>query len=169
MSIVTVGWLFTLGVLAHNAEEALYLPAWEALYLPPGWMVRVKRWNSAGGAKEFRFAVAILSAALVGITTVTSVTGAGSLAAYLLAGYALSMIINGLVPHTIATVAMRRYMPGTATAVLLNLPLGCLLLIRALSENYIQLKVFVWSGPLFALLMLASLPILFAVGKRLRT
>lgn len=167
MSIVAVGWLFTLGVLAHNTEEALYLPAWEAQHLPPAWIARARRWNNAAGAKEFRFAVVVLSAALIIITTVTSVTGAGSPAAYLLAGYALAMIINSLVPHTVATIALRRYMPGTATAVLLNLPLGCLFLVRALSENYIQPRFFAWSGPLVALSMLVSLPILFAVGKRL--
>ena len=167
MPLIAVGWLFTLGVSAHNAEEVVYLPAWEALYWPPAWIARTTRWHKVPGDKEFRFAVIVFSVALISITAVTSVTGAGSPAAYLLAGYALAMVINGLIPHIVATVAMRRYMPGTATAVLLNLPLGCLFLIRALSENYIQLRLFAWSGPLVALSMLASLPILFAVGKRL--
>jgi hypothetical protein len=70
------------------------------------------------------------------------------------------------VPHLVATVATSRYMPGTATAILLNLPLGCLFLKRALSENYIELKVFAWSGPTVALTIAASIPLLLAVGRK---
>lgn len=157
MSLLAVTWLFTLGVLAHNAEEALYLPAWSA---------RAGRWHVPVGSREFRFAVAVLSAALVCIATAASLARAGSPAAYLLAGYVVAMLLNVFAAHVIATVAMRKYMPGTATAVLFNLPLGCLFLGRALSENYIQLKILAWSSPLVALTILASIPILFAIGRR---
>ncbi len=160
MSLTAVGWLFTLGVLAHNTEEALYLPAWSR---------HAGRWHVPVGAKEFRFAVAVLSAALLCVMAAASKAGAGTLAAYVLAGYVLTMVLNVPMPHVIATIAMRRYMPGTATAVVFNLPLGCLFLSRALSENYIEFGVFAWSGPLTALLILASLPILFAAGKRIRS
>jgi len=77
------------------------------------------------------------------------------------------MVLNVFAPHIVATVAMRTYMPGTATAVLLNLPLGCLFLGRALSENYIQLDTFAWSAPLVVLSIVASIPILFRVGRRI--
>lgn len=120
------------------------------------------------GAREFRFAVAVLSAVLVGVTAATALAGPGSLAAYLLAGYVLAMVLNVLAPHLIATVVMRRYMPGTATAVAFNLPLGSLFLSRALSEDYIQLKVFAWSGPVVVLAIAASIPLLFAIGRNIR-
>jgi hypothetical protein len=157
MPLATVTWLFTAGVLAHNAEEVLYLPAWS---------VGAGRWHARVGQTEFRVAVAILSAALVGIVVAASVAGPGSLPAYLLSGYALAMVLNVLAPHLVATVATRRYMPGTATAILFNLPLGCLLLKRALSENYIELKAFAWAGPVVTLAMVACIPLLFAAGRK---
>jgi hypothetical protein len=52
---------------------------------------------------------------------------------------------------------------------LFNLPLGCLFLKRALSENYIEFKVFVWAGPAVALAIVASIPLLFAVGRKVRS
>ena len=84
-----------------------------------------------------------------------------------MAGYVLAMVLNVLMPHVLATVVMRKYMPGTATALLLNLPLGALYLVQALSEQRIQLGVFAWSGPLIALFIVASIPALFALGRRL--
>ena len=160
MPLLALAWLFTIGVLAHNTEEALYLPEWSA---------NAGRWHVPVGATEFRFAVAVLSAALVGIVVAASVAGPGSLAAYLLSGYVLAMVLNVLVPHLVAMVATRKYMPGTATAILFNLPLGCLFLKRALSENYIEFKVFAWSGPAIALTVAASIPLLFAVGRKVRS
>jgi hypothetical protein len=162
-----VAWIFTLGVLAHNTEEAIYLPAWEARYLPPPWAAWIRQRRYAAGAKEFRFAAVILSAALLIITALSSATGAGSIASYLLAGYAFAMIVNSLIPHVAVTVMVRRYMPGTGTAILLNLPLGCWFLLRAITEHYVRPELFAWTAPLVALFILASLPLLVAVGKRL--
>jgi hypothetical protein len=160
MPLVAVAWLFAVGVLVHNTEEALYLPAWSA---------SAGRWDAPVGATEFRFAVAVLSAALVCSVVAASVAGPGSLAAYVLSGYVLAMVLNVLVPHIVATFVMRKYMPGTATAILFNLPLGCLFLKRALSESYIEFKPFIWSGPAVAFAIAASIPILFAVGRRVRS
>ncbi len=160
MPLAAIAWLFTVGVLAHNTEEALYLPAWSA---------SAGRWHVPVGATEFRFAVAVLSAALICIVVAASVTGPGSLAAYLLSGYVLAMVLNVLAPHLAATVATRKYMPGTATAILFNLPLGCVFLKRALSEGYIQFNVFAWSGPAVALTIVASIPLLFAIGRKVRS
>jgi hypothetical protein len=52
---------------------------------------------------------------------------------------------------------------------LFNLPLGCLFLKRALSENYIEFKIFAWSGLAVALTVAASIPLLFAVGRKVRS
>jgi hypothetical protein len=159
MSPIAIAWLFTAGVLAHNIEEALFLPRWS---------VGAGRWHVPVGPGEFRFAVAVLSAALLAIVAAASVTGPGGLAAYLLSGYVLAMLVNVVVPHLIATIATRRYMPGTATAVIFNLPLGCLFLKRALAENFIEFKVLAWAGPVVALAIAASIPLLFAMGRKIR-
>ena len=83
-----------------------------------------------------------------------------------MAGYVLAMVLNVFAPHLFATVLMRRYMPGTATAVLLNLPLGWLYLRQILMEHRIELRVFFWAGPLTVLAILALIPVLLALGRR---
>ncbi len=79
------------------------------------------------------------------------------------------MVLNVMAPHLIATIATSKYMPGTATAILFNFPLGCLFLKRALSENFIEFKVFAWSGPAVSLAIVASIPLLFAIGRKVRS
>ncbi|MCU1314457.1 MAG: hypothetical protein JWM54_2214 [Acidobacteriaceae bacterium] len=158
MSLILIGWLFSLGVLLHNAEEALYLPAWSS---------HAGRWYKAIPAWEFRFAAAILSAIFIGITAAASLSSSGSIAAYVMAGYALAMVLNAFVPHVLATVLMRRYMPGTATALLFNLPLGTIYVRRALAEHFIASHTFNWAGPLTVAALAASIPVLFATSRRL--
>lgn len=127
MTATTFGWLCTLGVLAHNAEEALCLPSWSQ---------SAGHWNVAVGANEFRFAVGIQSLTLLGIASAASLTKAAGPALYLWAGDALAMGVNTFVPHLVASVATRSYMPGTASALCPNLPLGCMLIARAPSSAF---------------------------------
>jgi len=156
MQLVALAWLFTAGVLLHNLEEALWLPAWST---------QAARWYRPVPAPAFRFAAGVLSLAFVVLTLAATLSQAGSVAAYLMAGYVLAMLLNVLAPHVLATVALRRYMPGTATAVLLNLPLGLLYLRRALAERFVEPQVFRWAGPLEVAGLLAVLPLLFALGR----
>lgn len=157
MPLVALAWLFTLGVLVHNIEEALYFPAWSA---------RAGRWHAPVGPSEFRFAVAVFSMSLVAIAATVSTARPGDVSAYLFSGYVLAMVLNAFAPHLVTTLATSKYMPGTATAALFNLPLGCLFLKRALSANYIEFRTFAWSGPAVVLAIVASIPLLFAVGRK---
>ena len=158
MTLAELGWLFTLGVLVHNAEEAVWLPAWS---------VQAGRWHAPVGAGEFRFAVGVLTLFFVLAAAGASMGGAGSFPAYLMAGCVLTMVLNVVFPHLLATVFMRKYMPGTATALLLTLPLGSLYLKEAITGHHIDPGVFVWAGPLTAVLVAASLPLLFMLGRKI--
>ncbi|WP_150047795.1 HXXEE domain-containing protein [Methylomonas rhizoryzae] len=158
MSFSLLGWLFALGVVIHNTEEALFLPAWST---------RAGRWHVQVGTFPFRFAVVVLSIAVIFAAWLSSVSGAHSYGAYFLTGYALAMVLNVLFPHVLATVALHSYAPGTATAVLLNLPLGSYLIYRSLTEGYVDQQVFAVSGPATVVGIIASIPILFTVGKKL--
>ena len=158
MRISVLGWLFALGVLAHNAEEALLLPKWSA---------SAGGWHPLVGAVEFQFAVAILSLIVVLCAWAASTGGARSLGAYLLTGYALAMLLNVFFPHVLASLVLRTYVPGTATALAFNLPLGGWLLWRAITEKFVQPSVFAWSGPLTVVALIASVPVLFATGRYL--
>lgn len=157
MSLTSIGWLFTVGVLAHNTEEALRLPAWS---------LHAGKWHARVGPREFRFAVILLSALLIILALASSFTADGSVCAYLMAGYVIAMVLNVFMPHVLATVFMRRYMPGTGTALVFNLPLGLLYLSRALSESRIELHILYWAGPMVVLGILASIPVLLFLGRK---
>ena len=159
MSLTVLGWLFTFGVLVHNTEEALYLPAWS---------MRAGRWYKPIAAPVFRFAVILLSGIFIAVTIAASLSRPGGIALYFMAGYVLAMLLNVFMPHVLATVLMRKYMPGTATAVLLNLPLGLLYLHQILEEQSIKLHVFYWAGPLIVVAIVASMPLLFTLGRKFR-
>jgi hypothetical protein len=160
MRFELLSWLFALAVTVHNLEEAVLLPAWSQA---------AGRWQrpvgAPVGAEEFRFAVTVLTVLAYAAAYLATVGGRESAGAYLVAGYALAMMINAFLPHTLATLITRRYAPGTATALLLNLPVTGLLLWRTFEEGYVWPSRFVWAGPLVALLILAAIPVLFAVGR----
>ncbi len=161
MSLTTLGWLFTLGVLAHNAEESVSLPLWWATHGPARWRVEVE-------PGVFRWAAGIQSLILLALTAWALSSPPQGVAWYGFTGYVFAMMVNAIAPHLLATLALRRYMPGTATGLLFNLPLGLLLMRQALAEQVVAWRTLTWAAPAVSLLVLASLPVLFAVGRRLR-
>jgi hypothetical protein len=158
MMLDTVGWIFVAGVLVHNTEEAVLLPSWSKT---------AGRWHRQVNAVEFRFAVVVLSIVLIIFSTAASLSEPRSLSAYLMAGYVLAMTINVFMPHVLATLFMRKYMPGTATALLLNLPLGTIYLYQSLSIRHIEPVTFAWSGPIVIVVILTSIPLLFSLGRKI--
>jgi hypothetical protein len=159
MTFETLTWLFVLAVALHNLEEALWLPAWSRS--PGGWRYAV-------GAPEFRFAVIVLTAAAAAAALAANLGGKGSVGAYLVCGYGLAMLLNVFFPHLFVSLVLRELSPGTLTALLLNLPACALLLEHALREQYVEVWTFLWVGPLGVLAIAASIPLLFAIGRRLQ-
>lgn len=156
MSLVVLAWFFTLGVIAHNTEEALYLPAWSKT---------AGRWHAPVNTREFVFAVTLLSVVLVALAAAALSAGSKSIWAYLFTGYVFAMVANVFAPHVLGTIALRRYVPGTGTAVLFNLPLGGLFLQQALAQGFVAWGTIAWVAPITALLLVASIPALFAAGR----
>lgn len=152
MSLALLSLLFTLGVLAHNAEEAVWLPRWSGA---------AGQWRAPVSARQFRWAIGVLSALLVMSGIAAFAGGPRSGPAYLFAGYVFAMTANVLVPHVLGSLVMRAYLPGTATAVLLNAPLGGVLLYRMVEEGFVDLGVLVWTAPLVAVGLAGSIPVLF--------
>jgi hypothetical protein len=77
------------------------------------------------------------------------------------------MLINVLVPHLLATIAMRRYTPGLVTAIVMNLPVTVMLLRGAFAEGYVRFPRFAYIGPLDSVALVSSIPVLFTVGEKL--
>jgi len=157
MSFNLATLLFSFAVSAHNFEEALFLPEWSQ---------RAGRWRVAVGVAEFRFAVIVLTIAAWLCAAAALVGGRESVGAYLVCGYALAMLLNVFAPHLAATLALRAYMPGTATGVLLNLPACANLLVMAFRENYVATQPFAYVGIAVVVALVGSVPLLFALGRR---
>ena len=158
MSLVLLAWLFTLGVVVHNTEEAIFLPAWSNT---------AGRWHAPVSSREFVFAVTVLSLVLVALAVAAVSAGSKSIWAYAFTGYVFTMVANVFIPHVIGTIALRQYVPGTGTALLFNLPLGGLFLQQAVTQGFVEWDIFVWAAPVTAVVIVASIPVLFGIGRRL--
>ena len=73
---------------------------------------------------------------------------------------------DAIVPHLLAMIVLRTYMPGAATGLLLNLPLGTWLMRDGLSQQWITLPRFIWVAPMVALALVAAIPLSFAASRR---
>jgi hypothetical protein len=153
----TVGWLFAGALTLHNIEEGVWL-------LP--WAQRRGYWRFPVSIAQARIVLALLTTLTYGCAWL-SATG-NLIGTYLLCGLALTMLLNVLVPHLIATIALRTYSPGTGTAVALNLPLTCWLLHQAFAEKRITPRPFAWAGPAVVVGILALIPLLFLAVRYVR-
>ncbi|NNF99412.1 MAG: HXXEE domain-containing protein [Desulfobacteraceae bacterium] len=150
-------WLFCIAITLHNLEEAIWLPGWSNVS---------KRFHRPVDKVEFRFAVAVLTLMAYVIAFFSMTGGKGGIGAYLICGYALAMLLNVVFPHIPATLILRRYAPGTATAMLLNLPVSLMLLHKGIEEGFIEKGIFIYTGPLCVAGILLIIPGLFFIAKR---
>jgi hypothetical protein len=157
VNVVSLHWVFTAAVLLHIAEEALFLPSWSR---------RVRRWYRPVENAEFHFAALVASIALVALTLAATLLP-GAAVQYAFAGYVVAMLANALVPHLAITIALREYMPGMATAWLLVVPIGFLYLWAAVRQHIVDVPTLLWVSPLVALCLLAAIPALLLLGRRL--
>ena len=131
----------------------------------PAWSASVRPLRFAVSSSVFRFAAVVQSLLLVLLAAAAFLSAPQSPAAYGFAGYVFAMLVNVFAPHVLASIALRKYMPGMATALVLNLPLGVLFLHRALADGFVVWGTLVWAAPFVAFLVLLSIPVLFAIGK----
>jgi hypothetical protein len=157
INFIVLSWLFAISITVHNLEEAIWLPKWS---------MSAGRWHHPVEPAVFRFAVLTLTIFAYISTILAAVGEKQSLGAYLVAGYALAMLLNVIFPHLIATIALKKYAPGLTTALFFNLPITLGLLYHATIEGYIDLNKFYYIGPVVTIGILGSIPVLFAIGKR---
>lgn len=158
MSFQNLLWLFPIVVTLHNVEEAIWLP---------GWSKRAVLWHRSVTPGSFRFAVAVLTVLAFAITWLSAESGKQTVWTYLVFGCMVVTLANVLIPHIVLTVALRSYVPGLATAVVLNLPVLSLLVVLALREGYVSS----WKAAAYSVgvagLVMAVIPALFKMGKAL--
>ena len=152
----TLQWLFPVVIVLHNLEEAVWLP---------GWANRTGFWRTPVSPRVFRFVVAVLTVLAVAVTWQSARSGAQTSWTYLMFGCMVATLANAVYPHLALLISRRSYMPGTATAVALNLPVLSFLVASALTER----QVSGWKCVAYAVgvpaLLLLSLVALFKPGR----
>lgn len=158
MNFGSLQWLFPIVIALHNTEEAIWFP---------GWTKRAGRWHAPVPPGAFRFAAAVLTVLAFGVTWLSAISGKQTVWTYLAFGYMVAMLANVPFPHIAVSVATRRYMPGVATGVALNLPTLSLLVVLALRQGYVS----GWKAAAYSVgvpgVLLLSIPALFKLGKSL--
>ncbi len=150
--------LFILGFTLHNIEEAIWLPEWSKY---------AERFHKRVSRNEFLFAVIIITAIGYLLTFQYMVfKDAHPVSKYIYCGFILMMVVNVIMPHLLSSVVLKKYCPGTATGVLLNLPIGGYILyknINPASELHHVLIAFA----VITVITLLLLRFLFRLGGRL--
>ena len=129
--------MLALGVgflVLHHLEELLTLPAFVAP-LAGGVTLELPRGRIVPFSAEFYASLAwatVLGSALLAWAARENRPGKGAFAA---AWLEVVLLANAAVPHLTSAVALRRYTPGLATALIVNVPFGVLFLRRARAEG----------------------------------
>lgn len=158
MSFRWLQLLFPVLVGLHNAEEAMGLPRWKH---------RSGTWFGGALPGTFRFALTVFTALAVVVTALSAALGPGTFWADVTFGYIVAMLINALVPHIAVSVAKRALMPGTITAVALNLPILSLLAALAIKQGFVAPHDAVVFSIVVGPVLLLMIPLLFRLGKLL--
>ena len=161
VKFATLQWLFPVVLALHNLEEALWLPEWAN---------RTGFWRTPVSPRAFRFALALLTALALAVTWQSARSGPQSSWTYLTFGYMTAVLANAIFPHVALSVSKRSYMPGTATAGALNLPVLSFLVASALSEGQVSgWKTVAYAAGVAALLLLPIVVLFKPGGPSLRT
>ncbi len=137
-------------------EELIWLPAWSQ---------DAGRWHEPVDRPAFTIATAVMLLFLYTITYLAANAPAESVTLYLVCGLVLVMLVNIVIPHLGATIALRRYAPGLGTSLIL--PVASLLLWRAFAEDLISLPRYALAAAGILLGTAVIWPALFRTGRRM--
>lgn len=154
MTPAALYWLFALAITVHNIEEGLFLPAYAG---------NTSRLSGRVTPFAFRFALVVLTAATY-VVVALAVAGSHQ-AVQLLAGLAVVMVVNAMVPHLALTVAFRRYAPGTGTALCIMLPLSLLVIANGLAADAMNGRSLLIAAVVVAVALIVAIPLLFLAGR----
>jgi hypothetical protein len=109
----------------HNAEEAVWLPAWSQT---------AGIWHPPVGACEFRFAAIAVTVIVYG-TISCFVRYNTRFARTIMSGALVMVLVNVLVPHLVASLVLSGYAPGVIAGIVSNILVSLYLLRRGVKEG----------------------------------
>lgn len=150
--------MFLFAFTLHNIEEGLWLPKWST---------HAGKYHKPVNQREFHFALIVITT-FVYLLAFLSLSFGPSVPIFkaIYAGFVLMMCVNAILPHALATIVLRRYSPGTLTGLLLNLPIGILLLFNYIKDGLSIGRLFTAFAAV-SLITLLSLRPLFKLGNKL--
>ncbi|MBL0265058.1 MAG: HXXEE domain-containing protein [Leptospiraceae bacterium] len=147
--------LFLLGFSLHNIEEALWLPQWSQNIL--AFINQCQIMNF--------FAVIMVTAIGYLFTFQYFVFGSTyAIAKFAYLGFILMMVFNTFFPHILSTIYLKKYAPGTLTALLLNFPIGSYLIFKEI-HSLEDLQFLLISTAVISIAILILINFLFKIGK----
>lgn len=132
MSFHQIIWLVPILFSIHNLEELPSMEKW----------IKQTRLPIHKNITTFQYGVAVTFLSLLAFFT-TWLANNGlkfDVGVYLVLEVQAIILINSIIPHIGMTIRDRKYNPGVATAILINLPFSIYLLSRAIKENYIDIR-----------------------------
>ena len=88
------------------------------------------------------------------------------IARYVYCGFIGMMIGNAVFPHLLATIALKRYAPGTITGLFLNAPFGLAVLWKLFNDG-LRIAYMLMAIALVSIIILALLNLFFKIGRKL--
>ena len=160
--VIRMGYKKLVPILAvaetiHNAEEAVWLPAWSQT---------AGIWHPPVGAFEFRFALMVVTSLVFGIVYYF-VRYDNKFAQYIMSGALVLILFNVFVPHLAATIVLSEYAPGIISGIVLNIPVCVYLLRRGMKDGILGGKTIVLGAIGLAAVIGPLLPALFVAGRML--
>ncbi len=147
---------FPLAITLHNIEEALWLPQWSK---------QAGRFHRPVETTEFRFAVLIITAMAYIATFLMLVFPDVIIVNRFFYGFLGAMTVNVLFPHLAASIFLRKYAPGLLTGLLLNVPIGAMLIYQAVSKNILTFPDVIGATIIVGLVLIALILVLFRLGQ----
>lgn len=152
-------WIFfSIAITLHNIEEAVWLPKWSQ---------NASKFHKKVDSNEFIFAVIVITMLAYLATFLFIAYPHSWLIKDIYFGFIGAMVLNSVFPHLIASVALRRYMPGLITGMFLMLPIDLILIIRGFSYNLVTMNEVIISTLLVGGFTLLLIPMLFKLGRKI--
>lgn len=150
--------IFLLGFTIHNIEESVWLPEWSK---------HAKKFHEPVERNQFIFAVIVVTIIGYLVTAAEIINNTpGSVFTYIYLGFIGMMGLNTILPHLVATILLKKYAPGLITALLLNLPLSIIIIVRYIDAG-INVYYLIAAIVAVTLIILSLLKPLFKLGNKL--
>ncbi|MGG3890775.1 HXXEE domain-containing protein [Metabacillus fastidiosus] len=149
---------FCFAITLHNIEEAIWLPEWSK---------GVSKFHKAVTPNEFYFAVIVITSLAYLSSFYYLIFPQSHIVKWVFTGFLGSMIINAIFPHLLLTIIMRKYAPGLATGILLNIPISSFIIQYMLANDMLSIKELIISTVVVGAVLLLLIPVLFKIGGRI--